>query len=94
MLTFVRSDTLRLIRNKRVLTNDATLHNICLKNAGIKVSVNKMEGIWESIPQNSIVYSKPSISERVHEPQGSSCHNTQPDASYTQSVILMEIKTF
>jgi len=45
MLTFVRSDTLRLIRNKRVLTNDATLHNICLKNAGIKVSVNKMEGI-------------------------------------------------
>jgi len=45
MLNFVRSDTLRLTRNKRVLTNDATLHNIYLKNAGIKVSVNKMEGI-------------------------------------------------
>jgi len=29
ILTFVRSDTLRLIRKKRVLTNDAVLHNIC-----------------------------------------------------------------
>jgi len=28
LTTFVRSDTLRLIRNKPVLTNDAILHNI------------------------------------------------------------------
>jgi len=64
------------------------------KNVGIKVSANRMEGTWESKPPNSFVYSKPWISECVQEPQDSLCHNKQPDASYTQLVILMEIKTF
>ena len=43
MLTFVRSDTVRLLRNKLVLTNVATLHNTCLKMQELRA--NKMEGI-------------------------------------------------